>query len=184
MKKRFIVSVVFLVVVTGAVFSLFAINKSGNNEKLNVEKQDDYILKFVVFHPLSYERYIFLLADENTIMAQYQNGCGDFEELSVKLDETMLDFMQPYIDTVLSVTDKDLTGNANFTDFWNVSLYCGETEVLYDYGVSECNAANILLEQIIGCCDFKSANKEKLQPLCVRQREFMEMYIEEIYNEK
>ncbi len=176
MKKRFIVSVVILVVVTGAVFSLFAINKSGNNEKLNVEKQEDYILKFVVFHPLSYERYIFLLTAENTIMAQYQNDCGDFEELSVKLDETILNYMQPYIDTVLSETDENLIGNANFTDFWNVSLYCGETEVLYDYGASECNSVNVLLEQIIGCCDFKFTSKENLQPLCVQQREFMEMY--------
>ena len=157
---------------------------SENNIKLNVEKYENYIMKFVLSHPLSDEQYIFLLTEENNILAQYKNADGDFEELSVKSDAIMIDLMKPYIDEVLIKNENEIEGYVNFTDGWCVNLCYRGKEAFYDYGASECTAANILLEQIIGCCNFKCTSKENLQPVGVHQREFMELYVEQYKNDE
>ena len=102
---------------------------SENNIKLNVEKYENYIMKFVLSHPLSDEQYIFLLTEENNILAQYKNADGDFEELSVKSDAIMIDLMKPYIDEVLMENGTEIEGYVSFTDFWCVTLYYADKAV-------------------------------------------------------
>ncbi len=184
MKKKIIIAVVSVVLILSITIGAVVSKNSENNIKLNVEDYENYILKFVVRHPISDEQYIFVLTKENNILAQYKNSDGDFEELSIKSDAIMIDLMKPYIDEVLSKNKKEIEGYVNFTDFWYVNLFYGENEVFYDYGASECNAVNILLEQIIGCCDFRCADKERLQPVGVHQREFMEIYMEQYKNDE
>ena len=184
MKKKlfFIITPMALIVLAAIIAGVY--QNSENNIKLNVEKYENYIMKFVLSHPLSDEQYIFLLTEENNILAQYKNADGDFEELSVKSDAIMIDLMKPYIDEVLIKKENEIEGYVNFTDGWYVNLYYEEKEVFFDYGASECNAVNILLEQIVGCCNFRNANKENLQPVGVHQREFMELYMEQYKNDE
>ena len=184
MKKKIVIAVVSLFFIISITIGVVVFKNSENNIKLNVEDYENYIMKFVVRHPLSDEQYIFLLTEENNILAQYKNADGDFEELSVKSDAIMIDLMKPYIDEILMKNGTEIEGYANFTDGWYVNLYYGEKEVFFDYGASECNAVNILLEQIIGCCNFRNANKENLQPVGVHQREFMELYMEQYKNDE
>lgn len=184
MKKKIVIAVVSLFFIISITIGVVFFKNSENNIKLNVEDYENYIMKFVVRHPLLDEQYIFVLTEENNILAQYKNADGDFEELSVKSDAIMIDLMKPYIDEVLMKTGTEIEGYANFTDGWYVNLYYGEKEVFFDYGASECNAVNILLEQIIGCCKFRNANKENLQPVGVHQREFMELYVEQYNNDE
>ena len=184
MKKKIVIAVVSLFFIISITIGVVVFKNSENNIKLNVEDYENYIMKFVVRHPLLDEQYIFVLTEENNILAQYKNADGDFEELSVKSDAIMIDLMKPYIDEVLMENGTEIEGYANFTDGWYVNLYYGEKEVFFDYGASECNAVNILLEQIIGCCKFRNANKENLQPVGVHQREFMELYMEQYKNDE
>lgn len=183
MKKK-IIAVVSVVLILSITIGVAVFQNSENDIKLNVEDYKNYMLKFVVRHPLSDEQYIFVLTEENNILAQYKNYDGDFEEISVKPDVVIIELMQPYIDEVLSKNKKEIEGYVNFTDFWYVNLFYGENEVFYDYGASECNAVNILLEQIIGCCDFRCADKERLQPVGVHQRQFMEFYMKTYNDDK
>ena len=178
MKKKLIIAVVSLFLIISITIGVVIFQNSRNNIKLNVEDYENYIMKFVVRHPLSDEQYIFVLTEENNILAQYKNADGDFEELSVKSDAIMIDLMKPYIDEVLVKNETEIEGYVSFTDFWCVTLYYADKVVWYDYGASECTEVNVLLEQIIGCCNFKFANKEHLRPLGVQQREFMEMWCE------
>ncbi len=184
MKKKLIIAVVSLFLIISITIGVVVFQNSRNNIKLNVEDYENYIMKFVVRHPLLDEQYIFVLTEENNILSQYKNTDGDFEELSVKSDAIMIDLMKPYIDEVLIKNEAEIEGYVNFTDGWYVNLYYGEKEVFFDYGASECNAVNILLEQIIGCCNFRDANKENLQPVGVHQREFMELYVEQYNNDE
>lgn len=177
MKKKLAVAVASVFIIFLIIIGVVGFQKSENNIKLNVENYENYIMKFVLWHPLSDERYIFVLTKKNNVLAQYNKKAdGDFEEISVKLDVIIIDLMKPYIDEVLIKNKNEIEGYANFTDSWCVNLYYGENEVHYDYGASECTAVNILLEQIIGCCNFKSTDKANLQPVGVHQREFMEMW--------
>lgn len=178
MKKRLIITVVSLFLIVSVTIGVVVFKDSENNINLNVEDYKNYILKFVIRHPLSDERYIFVITEENDILAQYKDAYGDIEELLVKSDAIMIDLMKPYIDEVLVKNETEIEGYASFTDFWCVTLYYADKAVWYDYGASECTAVNVLLEQIIGCCNFKSANKEHLRPLGVQQRGFMEMWCE------
>ena len=178
MKKKLIIAVTSLFLIVSITIGVVVFKNSENTINLNVEDYENYILKFVIWHPLSDERYIFVVTEENDILAQYKNADGDIEELLVKSDAIMIDLMKPYIDEVLVKNETEIEGYVSFTDFWCVTLYYADKAVWYDYGASECTAVNVLLEQIIGCCNFKSANKEHLRPLGVQQREFMEMWCE------
>lgn len=178
MKKKLIIVGASLFLIVSITIGVVIFKNSENTINLNIEDYENYILKFVIRHPLSEEQYIFLITEENDILAQYKNTDGDIEDLLVKSDAIMIDLMKPYIDEVLVKNETEIEGYVSFTDSWRVTLYYADKAVWYDYGASECTAVNVLLEQIIGCCNFKSANKEYLRPLGVQQREFMEMWCE------
>ena len=59
MKKKlfFIITPMALIVLAAIIAGVY--QNSENNIKLNVEKYENYIMKFVLSHPLSDEQYIF-----------------------------------------------------------------------------------------------------------------------------
>lgn len=166
MKKIIIVSVSIICL------CLSSCTKFQKGIQYNVSAQTEYILSYEVYN--AREHYLFVLKSRSQILAEYKNENGDFEEISVILDDAVQELMLPHIEEILDKSANEFEGSVPITDFWCVKLCYNGIEVIYDYSVSECIAANVLLEQIIGCCTFNSTDKEALQPFAIQQRNFME----------
>ena len=150
-----------------------------NNNILDISNVQNYIIKFEVYN--QNEKFTFVLMPNNELLAQYKDSKSNIEEISILLDDVIIDMMKPYINQVNYEPPSKIEGFSNITDFWYVKLYYTQGDVIYDYGASNCNAANILLEQMIGCCKFENTDKDNLRPFCEQQRIFLENYIDVKY---
>lgn len=149
----------------------------GDNEnpKLDFETTE-YIIKFDISNQTAH--YIFVLTPENKVLAYYEDIHKKYEEISVDLVDLHIAHMDPYVENVLSLEPKEIEGYVNLTDFWQVKMYYNDMEAIFDYGASKSTDVNILLEQIIGCCDFKKTGNEKdlLLPVGSHNRKVFEDY--------
>ena len=77
MKKKLVVLVASLFLIISITIGVVVFKNSENTINLNVEDYENYILKFVIWHPLSDERYIFVVTEENDILAIFLILCND-----------------------------------------------------------------------------------------------------------
>lgn len=170
--KKFLVTISLILCVL-LVFSSCNIN---NLKTLSGEKESEYIIKFEISNMSSH--YVYSLTEDNKIFAYYEDEDLNFEEIVVELTEFNLSYMNPYIEKVLTLKEDEIEGFVHITDFWRVTLYCEKQKVEFDYGASKSTDVNILLEQVIGCCNFKKNKKEKnmLLPIGSYCRNIFEEY--------
>ena len=122
-------------------------------QNLNVESAE-YVLKYEVWNQNA--QYIFVLTPENTILAQYKDSESNYEDISVELKEKQVSMMKPYVDEILTLSKEDIIGYFYVTDFWYVKLCFANKEIWYDYSASENASVNLILEEMIRCCDFEN----------------------------
>ena len=108
-----------------------------------------------------------LIFDENNKIYKFQTD----------LNELQLNRMNQYIEEVLTLKEEDITGFIGISDFWYCTINFKDVTATFDYGASNSTAVNLLLEQIIGCCDAEKSLKtvDNLIPASVFHREFNKM---------
>ena len=134
------------------------------NPKTEVRNNDiEYIMRFDISNHI--EHYVFYLIQDNKIIAYYEDANSNYEELYVELSDYNISLMDSRIEEVLTLDEDDVEGYECITDFWLVTLDYNNKKAVFDYGASKSTNVNILLEQIIGCCNFKKAKKDLLLPV-------------------
>ena len=174
MKKTFLK---FSSVIVTFLFLLLSCTYNSNGTKeidINIDEQD-YIIKFSMNGPMLLERYIFILTPDNEVVAGYINEKNNIEKIKIPLNEFQLTHIKYYSDKVLSLSKQDIECYVNETDQWVVNIEFGDVTATFDYGASDSSSVNILLEQIIGCCDSEKSlkTKQNLQPFTFRTRKMM-----------
>ena len=81
------------------------------------------------------------------------------EKTHIHLNEHQWTLIQKYTDTVLTLEKEDIENYYYTTDVWYTVIEFNDIQATFDYGISKSTAVNILLEQIIGCCDCEKSLK-------------------------
>lgn len=175
MKKTFIK----LLCLTCSVILLLTscnITSTKNNKDFDIE-QEEYVISFGMVGPMLCKKYLFLLTPDNRILAEYVDENHKIHKFQTELNELQLNRMNQYIEEVLTLKEEDISGFIGISDFWYCTINFNEVSANFDYGASNSTAVNLLLEQIIGCCDAEKSLEtvDNLIPASVFHREFNQM---------
>ena len=151
-----------------------AIKKEDNDFDI---EQEEYIISFGMVGPMLYQKYLFLLTPDNRILAEYVDENHKIHKFQTELNDLQLTHMNQYIEEVLTLKEDDIQGFMGISDFWYCTINFKDVHTTFDYGASKSTAVNLLLEQIIGCCDAEKSLKtaKNLKPAPIFYREFNEM---------
>lgn len=152
---------------------------TNNNDSvsLNIDNAD-FVVKFDLIGPS--EHYVIVLTQNNKVLAYYENSQKYYEEICVELDDTHTTFIYPYLEKALNLSADEIEGYVNMSHFYMVTMYYNNQKTTFNYGASASIDVNILLEQLIGCCNFESNRaKENLKPAGAYFREYFELYDKE-----
>lgn len=142
------------------IFVLTSCNTAIKNDENDFNiGQEEYLIRFTMTGPMLYEKYMFILTPDNKILAEYIDKNNKIKKAQIELNEPQLSNMEVYINEVLSLTEDDITGYVAYTDYWHVYIQFSDVEAAFDYGASKNLSINILLEQILGCCDSEKSLK-------------------------
>lgn len=129
---------------------LFSSCKIADEKNLNVENRE-YIVKFEIWNQNI--QYIYVLTPDDHILAQYKDSNSNFEEIDVALTQEQIANVEPYINQIRELTEKDIQGTADYAgDIWYVRFYLGDKKICFDYGASKNESVNILVDEILRCC--------------------------------
>ncbi len=170
MKKTFLKLLSLLISIVIIFTTCIIINEKAKVD-FDVESQE-YLIRFTLTGPMLYDRYCFILTPDNRILAAYANEYKKTKKAEIQLDERQRIYMKEYINQVLTLKEDDITGFVKYSDAWTCIVEYKNVKAYFDYGVCESVAINILLEQIIGCCDSEKElkTKELLHPETTRMR--------------
>ena len=142
------------------------ITSTKNNKDFDIE-QEEYVISFGMVGPMLYKKYLFLLTPDNRVLAEYVDENNKIYKFQTDLNELQLNRMNQYIEEILTLKEEDITGFIGISDFWYCTISFKDVQANFDYGASNSTAVNLLLEQLIGCCDSEESLKtvENLQPL-------------------
>lgn len=151
MKKTFIK---LLCLAYSFIFILTSCNTTSTKceNNFNIE-EEEYLIRFTMVGPMLYKKYMFVLTPDNRILAEYIDENHKIHKFQTDLNELQLNRMNEYIEEVLTLKEEDITGFIGISDFWYCTISFKDVQANFDYGVSSSTAVNLLLEQIIGCCD-------------------------------
>lgn len=176
MKKSFI-KLLYLAFSVILIFTSCNIANPKNENDFNIE-QEEYLIKFIIIGPMLYEKYMFLLTPDDRLLAEYVDKNHKIHKFQAELNKPQLNLMKQYVDEVLTLKEDDITGYVNFSDFWECSISFDDVEAHFSYGASKNLSVNILLEQILGCCDSEKSLKtaKMLQDAPLTYRKMMAFY--------
>ncbi len=171
-KKTVSIALLFGILTSFFVFT--GCTKASDNSVKDISEIDDYILKFDISSPY-YGSYTFVLVSEQKLIASYKNS-EKSETHEIDISGVYETFMKSYVEKALSFDKSEIEYSDLITDMPEVCLYRNGETVYFDYGCSKCPEVNILLEQFIGCCDFKYADKDNLKSMPEYYGEIMSAY--------
>ncbi len=151
-----------------------------NNQKepdFNID-EEEYLIKFIITGPMLYKKYMFVLTPDNRILAEYVDENHKIHKFQTVLNEAQISYMEEHITEVLSLTEEDIKGYSGYTDQWYIYIQFEDVEASFDYGISKSPSVNILLEQILGCCDAEKSLKtvENLENALINYRKTMSYF--------
>lgn len=163
MKKIFIK---FLCLACLFIFVLTSCNSTTNINKksdFNID-EEEYIISFSMVGGYAGNCYTFILTPDNRLLAEYKTG-KTTQQVEIKLNEHQIGLMEERINEVLTLTEDDIEFFVGISDYWRCTISYNDIEASFDYGVSKSPSVNILLEQMLGCCDSEKSLKteENLQ---------------------
>ncbi len=115
--------------------------------------EEEYLIRFTITGPMLYKKYMFVLTPDNRILAEYAEENHKIHKFQTVLNEAQISYMEEHITEVLSLTEEDINGYSGCTDQWYVYIQFEDVAASFDYGISQNLSVNILLEQVLGCCD-------------------------------
>lgn len=162
----------FIIILTSCNMAI----KNDEND-FNIE-QEEYIIRFRMTGPMLYKKYMFILTPDNRILAEYVDENHKIHKFQTVLNEAQISYMEEHINEVHSLTEEDIKGYSGYTDQWHVYIQFEDVEASFDYGISKSPSVNILLEQILGCCDSEKSLKtvENLENAPVNYRKTMSYF--------
>ncbi len=175
MKKIFIK--LFCLACSGILFLTSCNIASAKIENdFNIE-EEEYLIRFTMVGPMLYKKYMFVLTPDNKILAEYVDENHKIHKYKTELNELQSGGMNQYIEEVLTLKEEDITRFIAISDFWYCTINFNDVRANFDYGAANSTAVNILLEQIIGCCDGEKTLEtvDNLLPASVFHREFNKM---------
>ncbi len=163
--------------ITGLILSfLFVFSSCGSTEvdadTYIRDTEIEYIMKFDISAPHGYHYAFYLTKDE--LLAYYEEQQNVCQEVRIKLSELEYVNFDERVERILLLDKTDIEGYGEVTDYWTVTLTMNGDDIYFDYGASKNTDVNILLEQIIGICDFKEEYKEALVPYPTHLRQMYE----------
>lgn len=124
----------------------------------NIDEQE-YVLKIEIYD--NFCQFIFLLTPDNKLFSQYKDVNKNFEQAINELEKLHISYIELYLNDVLSQTKKeDVEDYVQLSDFQTVNLHFSDKHFSFSYGASKSSSVNALVEIIIGCSNFKEAEKE------------------------
>ena len=172
MKKTFIK---LLCLACSFIFILTSCNITSAKDENDFDiEQEEYLISFGMVGPMLHKKYLFLLTPDNKILAEYVDENHKIHKFQTDLNELQLNRMNQYIEEILTLKEEDISGFIGISDFWYCTINFNEVIANFDYGASNSTAVNLLLEQIIGCCDAEKSFEtvDNLIPASVFHREF------------
>lgn len=176
MKKLFIKFLCLGCSVTILLTSCQTTSKINKND-FDIESEE-YVVSINMVGGYAGNHYTFVLTPDNRILAEYSSGSTGTKQVQIKLNKQQIALMEEHLNKVLSLKEEDIEGYLGISDYWYCTISYNDVCATFHYGASESLSVNILLEQILGCCDSEKSLKTAkfLQGAPVTYREMMAFF--------